>query len=162
MASNKTCSLNHLNGLKLKTLIPLSKFTTWRVGGAAQWLAEPENANEIKSLISWANSKQIPCHVIGAGSNLLINDSGLKGLCICMKKFHCSKVNATSGAIEALSGEHLPTLSRNAAKAGLHGLEWAVGIPGTVGGAVVMNAGAQGGCTADLLQSAKVISLKSL
>ncbi len=149
-----------LSKIRIETFTPLSKFTTWRVGGAAQWLAEPKNIEEIKFLTSWANKKNLQCQIIGAGSNLLINDSGLKGLSICMKKLNGSQLDLENGVIEACGGEHLPTLARQAAKAGLHGLEWAVGIPGTIGGAVVMNAGAQGGCTADSLQSIKVISMQ--
>ncbi len=159
MAVLNTCSLNPLNGLKLEAFTPLSKFTTLRVGGAAQWLAEPKDIEEIKLLISWAKTHQIPCHVIGAGSNLLISDSGLQGLSICMKRLNGAKLNPKSGLVEAFSGEPIPNLARSVAKAGLHGLEWAIGIPGTVGGAAVMNAGAQGGCTADWLQSVQVISL---
>jgi len=160
MGRNKAGSVKALDQIKIDSCMPLSKFTTLRVGGTAEWIAEPKNIEEIQLLISWANSKHLPCQIIGAGSNLLINDSGLKGLSICMKKFHGSKLNPRSGVIEAFSGEHIPTLSRHAAKAGLRGMEWAIGIPGTVGGAVVMNAGAQGGCTADLLESVKVISLQ--
>ncbi len=146
--------------LKIEKNTSLSKFNTWRVGGNAEWFAEPQDIEEIQSLISWANMKQIPCQVIGAGSNLLINDLGLKGLSICMKKFQGSTLNPHSGLIEAYSGEPTPSLARQAAKAGLHGLEWAVGIPGTIGGAVVMNAGAQGSSTANWLESIKVISLQ--
>ncbi|WP_320666680.1 UDP-N-acetylmuramate dehydrogenase [Prochlorococcus sp. MIT 1307] len=160
MAGLNSCGLSPLQGLKLTTLRPLSQFTTLRVGGAAEWLAEPKNIEEVKILISWAKTSKIPCQVIGAGSNLLINDSGLPGLSICMKKMHGSNLNAKSGLIEAFSGEPFPALARNSAKAGLQGLEWAVGIPGTVGGAVVMNAGAQGGCTGDLLESVTVLPLK--
>ena len=157
MEGLKTCGLELLNELKLEKLVPLSKFTTLRVGGAAQWLAEPRNEKELKLLISWAHTNQMPCQIIGAGSNLLINDSGLKGISICMKKLQGNRVDKKSGVIEALCGESIPSLSRQAAKAGLHGLEWAVGIPGTVGGAAVMNAGAQGGCIANCLESLKVM-----
>ena len=101
----------------------------------------------------------MPCRVIGAGSNLLINDAGLPGLSLCMRKLQGSDLDPKTGIVEALAGEPIPNLSKRAAKAGLHGLEWAVGIPGTVGGAAVMNAGAQGGCTADWLESVQVIDL---
>ncbi len=160
MGRNNNCSLIPLNGINLETLIPLSKFTTWRVGGVAQWLAEPKTLKEVELLLDWAKRKQIPCQIIGAGSNLLINDHGLLGLSICTKKLHGSKLDPQNGVVEALSGEPLPSLARQAAKAGLHGLEWAVGIPGTVGGAAVMNAGAQGSCTADWLHSVQVLPLK--
>ena len=159
MEGLNTGRLTAVNRPKLDNLISLSKFTSLRVGGAAEWLAEPKNLEELQSLISWTQSKKISYQVIGAGSNLLISDCGLPGLSICMKKFHGVKLDPESGLVEAFGGELLPSLARQAAKAGLHGLEWAVGIPGTVGGAAVMNAGAQGNCTANWLQSVKVLPL---
>jgi len=145
--------------MSIQQNISLANFTTWKVGGPAQWLAEPNTIKELKELIDWTKEKKIQCQVIGAGSNLLINDSGLKGLTISMKRFQGSKANKSNGLIEAFAGEPLPTLSRRLARLGLHGLEWAVGIPGTVGGAAVMNAGAQGNCIAERLESVQVISL---
>ena len=111
--------------------------------------------------MAWAQQRQMPWRVISAGSNLLISDAGLPGLTLCLRKLQGMSVDATTGMVEALAGEPIPTLARQAARAGLHGLEWAVGIPGTVGGAAVMNAGAQGGCTADCLMSVKVIDAKA-
>ncbi len=146
--------------MKIQEYVSLANFTTWKVGGPAEWFAEPTTIHEIKYLINWAKSQQINCQIIGAGSNLLINDAILPGLTICLKKFQGSAINSNTGIVEANSGEPLPTLSRRVAKAGLHGLEWAVGIPGTVGGAAFMNAGAQGNCTSDILQSIQAISLK--
>jgi UDP-N-acetylmuramate dehydrogenase len=95
--------------------------------------------------------------VIGAGSNLLVSDAGLEGLTLCNRRLQGAALDAGSGVIEAQAGEPIPTLARRAARAGLSGLEWAVGIPGTVGGAVVMNAGAQGGCTAEWLTDVTVL-----
>ena len=148
-----------MNSLKLKKNISLSNFTTWRIGGPAEWIAQPKNYKEIKYLINWTNKKKIACNIIGAGSNLLINDKGIKGLSLCMRQLKGIKINKSTGIIEALSGEMLPTLARKAAANGLHGLEWAVGIPGTIGGAIVMNAGAQENCIADYLESITAISL---
>nr|WP_041391291.1 UDP-N-acetylmuramate dehydrogenase [Prochlorococcus marinus] len=144
----------------IKPLVSLGNFTTWRVGGPAEWLAEPQTIDEVKELITWSKNNNLRCQAIGAGSNLLINDQILKGITLCMKKLQGCKINNVSGSVIALGGESIPVLARRAAKAGLHGLEWSVGIPGTVGGAVVMNAGAQGNCTADRLHSVKVISIK--
>lgn len=95
--------------------------------------------------------------MIGAGSNLLVSDDGLVGLTLCNRRLQGAELERSSGLIEARAGEPIPTLARRAARAGLAGLEWSVGIPGTVGGAVVMNAGAQGGCTADVLESITVV-----
>ena len=135
----------------------LADYTTWRVGGPAQWLAEPTTIAETMAWVEWAQHQAVPCQVIGAGSNLLIHDDGLPGLSLCLRKLQDHSIDAQSGVVEALAGEPIPSLARRAARAGLHGLEWAVGIPGTVGGAAVMNAGAQGGCTADSLISVRVM-----
>ena len=149
-----------MNSIQLEKNISLSNFTTWRIGGPAEWIAQPKNIEEIKYLINWINKNKIPCNIIGAGSNLLINDKGIKGLSLCMRNFKGIQIDKNSGIIEALSGEMLPTLARKAASSGLHGLEWAVGIPGTIGGAVVMNAGAQSHCISDYLESITTLSLK--
>ena len=148
-----------MNSLRLKKNISLSNFTTWRIGGPAEWIAEPKNFNEIKSLINWISNKKISCNIIGAGSNLLINDKGIKGLSLCMRQLKGIHIDKTTGKIEVLGGETLPSLARKAAAFGLHGMEWAVGIPGTIGGAIVMNAGAQGHCISDCLESITALSL---
>tara|TARA_B100000700_G_scaffold146593_1_gene163204 strand:- start:2 stop:880 length:879 start_codon:yes stop_codon:yes gene_type:complete len=148
-----------MNSVELKKNISLSNFTTWRIGGPAEWMAQPKNNEEIKYLINWINKKKISCNIIGAGSNLLINDKGVKGLSLCMRQLKGVQINKKTGIVEVLSGEMLPTLARKAAANGLHGLEWAVGIPGTIGGAVVMNAGAQGDCISNYLESITTLSL---
>jgi len=148
------------SSIPLRSNVPLADFTTWRVGGPAQWLLEPTTVNDTLAALQWAQHNQIPCRVIGAGSNLLIHDDGLPGLTLSLRKLQGATVDADSGVVEALAGEPIPTLARRAARAGLDGLAWSVGIPGTVGGAAVMNAGAQGGCTADCLESVRVAPLE--
>jgi len=148
-----------MNSIELKKNISLSNFTTWRIGGPAEWIAQPKNIEEIKYLINWINEEKIVCNILGAGSNLLINDKGIKGLSLCMRQLKGIQIDKSTGNIEVLSGEMLPTLARKAAANGLHGLEWAVGIPGTIGGAVVMNAGAQGYCISNYLDSVLTLSL---
>jgi len=143
--------------LELRQGVPLQEFTTWRVGGPAEWFAEPADGAQLIALARWARERQLPLRVIGAGSNLLIADQGLAGLTVCIRRLQGSRVDGESGVVEAEAGEPIPTLARKVARAGLHGLEWAVGIPGTVGGAAVMNAGAQGGCTAEWLDSVLVL-----
>jgi UDP-N-acetylmuramate dehydrogenase len=137
--------------------VSLQAFTTWKVGGPAEWFAEPGSQEELIMLAAWAVSAGLPFRCIGAGSNLLIADAGLGGLTLCNRRLQGSRNDSQEGWVEAEAGEPIPTLARKVARAGLHGLEWAVGIPGTVGGAVVMNAGAQGGCTADWLESVRVL-----
>ena len=143
----------------LRQGVPLRDYTTWRVGGPAEWFAEPANADELVALAAWAAREGLPFRCIGAGSNLLIADGLLPGLTLCARRLQGSLLDSGEGWVEAEAGEPIPTLARKVARAGLGGLEWSVGIPGTVGGAVVMNAGAQGGCTADWLHSVRVVDL---
>ena len=150
----------HPKQLKPKQNIPLAEFTTWRVGGPATWIIEPESVDEVLAALQWAKANGQPCQVIGAGSNLLIHDNGLPGLTLSLRRLQGAELDSNSGVIEALAGEPIPTLARRAARAGLKGLAWAVGIPGTVGGAAVMNAGAQGGCTADWLEAVRVVPIQ--
>ncbi len=145
----------------LRQSVGLDAFTTWKVGGTAEWFAEPTHQDDIRALVGWSGHQGLPLHCIGAGSNLLIADGGLDGLTLCNRRLQGSCLDATGGWIEAEAGEPLPTLARKAARAGLGGLEWAVGIPGTVGGAVVMNAGAQGGCIAEWLHSVQLLDPKN-
>ncbi|WP_413324109.1 UDP-N-acetylmuramate dehydrogenase [Synechococcus sp. MIT S9503] len=144
----------------LQEQVSLAHYTTWRVGGPAQWLAEPSDAEQIPTLLRWAANQEMPVRAIGAGSNLLIADEGLPGLTLCLRRLQGIDLNGQTGRVKASAGEPIPTLARRAARLGLQGLEWAVGIPGTVGGAAVMNAGAQGGCTAERLLSVDVVALE--
>ena len=143
--------------LGLRRSVGLAEYTTWRVGGPAQWFAEPESALQLQALLAWAQAEALPALVIGAGSNLLVSDAGLEGLTLCNRRLQGAALDPSTGLIEAQAGEPIPSRARRAARAGLSGLEWSVGIPGTVGGAAVMNAGAQGGCTAEVLESVTVI-----
>lgn len=141
----------------LRQAIPLGAFTTWKVGGPAEWFAEPTTAAALIALLNWARRQGVPQRCIGAGSNLLISDLGLEGLTLCLRRLQGTALEAASGLVEAQAGEPIPSLARRVARAGLAGLEWSVGIPGTVGGAVVMNAGAQGGCIAERLHNVTVL-----
>ncbi|MEY2646011.1 MAG: UDP-N-acetylmuramate dehydrogenase [Cyanobacteriota bacterium] len=141
----------------LRRAIGLAEYTTWKVGGPAEWFAEPDSSEQLCELLAWARATGLESRVIGAGSNLLVSDAGLAGLTVCNRRLQGADLDGGSGVIEARAGEPIPTLARRAARAGLAGLEWSVGIPGTVGGAVVMNAGAQGGCTAEVLESVTVV-----
>jgi UDP-N-acetylmuramate dehydrogenase len=141
----------------IRGAVPLLDFTTWKVGGDAEWFAEPVSQHDLIAQAAWAAAEGIPFRCIGAGSNLLIADQGVEGLTLCNRRLQGSRCDPASGWVEAEAGEPIPTLARKVARAGLHGLEWAVGIPGTVGGAAVMNAGAQGGCMAEWLDSVWVI-----
>ena len=139
----------------------LSNYTTIKVGGVAEYFAEPRNLEEFSYLIKWANLNKKRCQIIGAGSNLLINNIFIKGLVICTKKMKTLAIEAYSGIVEAEAGVMLPTLSNALAKNRLQGGEWAVGIPGTLGGAIYMNAGTGSLSLAKNLISVKVINNKT-
>lgn len=146
----------HPRGLQQQ--VSLRDFTTWKVGGPAAWLAEPVDQQSLCEQLQWGRERGLGLRCIGAGSNLLVADQGLAGLTLCLRRLQGSRIDAATGVVDAQAGEPMPTLARKAARAGLSGLEWAVGIPGTVGGAVVMNAGAQGGCVADCLESVQLLN----
>ncbi|PSF38181.1 UDP-N-acetylenolpyruvoylglucosamine reductase [Aphanothece hegewaldii CCALA 016] len=138
--------------------VSLSNYTSYRVGGEAQWFVEPRNTDDLSAIFQWWQTQDIPLTLLGAGSNLLISDQGLPGLVLSTRYLRHSTFDHETSQITAGAGEPLPKLAWRAAKRGWRGLEWAVGIPGTVGGAVVMNAGAHQGCIADSLVKAVVLS----
>lgn len=123
---------------------PMSLHTTTKVGGTVECFVEPSSINEIRGTISFAKSNNIPYYIIGHGSNLLVVDEGLEGIVIKIGN-HFSDVEIEDTRIKALSGCAIPKLSQLAKNNSLSGLEFACGIPGTVGGAIRMNAGAYGG-----------------
>jgi UDP-N-acetylmuramate dehydrogenase len=145
----------------IRSAVSLKGLTTWKVGGAAQWYLEPRTLAETQSGLVWARQHNLPITLIGAGSNLLISDRGLTGLVICTR--HLRLVNTQfdreTRSIVADAGKMVASLSWQAARRGWAGMEWAAGIPGTVGGAVVMNAGAHGHSTQEILVSADVLNL---
>ncbi|MEZ4490759.1 MAG: UDP-N-acetylmuramate dehydrogenase [Cyanobacteriota/Melainabacteria group bacterium] len=134
---------------------PLSKFSTMKIGGEADRLCQPQNVDELVSLVNQLQEEGEPWSIVGGGSNLLISSRGVKGTVI--RTAFLKDINSTnSETLEAAAGARLPHLAKYAAQMGLSGLEFAVGIPGTVGGAVIMNAGAHGSCIANILESALV------
>lgn len=138
--------------------IPLADLTSYRVGGLAQWYAAPRNWQGLQATFEWLQGQDLPLTLLGAGSNLLISDHGLAGLVLSTRHFRHSHLHRETGQIVVGAGEPIPRLAWLAAKQGWRGLEWAVGIPGTVGGAVVMNAGAHNQSVSNCLVSAKVVS----
>lgn len=138
---------------------PMSKHTSFRIGGPADILLLPGNISELLAAVQWAKSESVPYFVIGAGSNILVKDGGIRGLVIKMgQNFKQIMINNTS--IVATSGIRLSELSKRAAEAGLSGLEFAEGIPGTLGGAVFMNAGAYGGEIGNLVTNVSCLDSK--
>ncbi len=142
----------------IKSQVALSAFTSYKVGGAAEWYVAPDNLEALQGSLEYAKEQKLPITILGAGSNLLVSDHGLPGLVISTRHLRHSHFDPQTGQLTVGAGESIPSLAWEAAKLGWQGLEWAVGIPGTVGGAVVMNAGAHNSCIADMLVSARVLS----
>ena len=142
--------------LVIRTEEPMSKHTTFRIGGAAEVFAAPD-ARELPQLLAMAKGADVPVTVIGNGSNLLVGDRGIRGLVIEIGE-RMSEVRIEGTILVAGAGALLSKAAQTAAAAGLGGLEFAAGIPGSVGGAVVMNAGAYGGEMKDVLQNVKVLT----
>jgi len=142
----------------VKSKVPLANFTSFRVGGPAEWLVSPKQFNELAASFEWALTHDLPITMLGAGSNLLVSDRGLPGLVVCTRHLRYTHFDQETGQVTAAAGEPLVRLAWKAAELGWSGLEWAVGIPGSVGGAVVMNAGAHHSCAADILVNAHVLS----
>ncbi len=137
--------------------VPMAKYTTFRIGGAAEVLCEPESREETESLVSLLKDENEPYTVIGNGSNLLVSDAGIDGVVIRIAK-RMKKAEVLGETISAEAGILLSELSSIAAKAGLTGLEFASGIPGTLGGAIYMNAGAYGGEIGTLIETVTYLS----
>ena len=134
----------------------LSRHTSLRVGGPADFFAVPQDRADLLQLLKTVEELRIPWWVIGGGYNLLIRDGGLPGVVISLKKMNRMEV-APNGAIQAEAGVRNIDLSRLAEAHGLTGLEFLVGIPGTTGGAVRMNAGAHGGEVFDHITSLDIL-----
>ena len=151
-----------MKNINLEEKIKLSNYTTIKIGGFAEYFSKPNNINEFISLIKWSLLNNQTCRIIGAGSNLLINNIFLEGLTICTKKMRSIKIDSFTGIVEVETGVMLPTMSHMLAKNGLKGGEWTVGIPGTVGGAIYMNASSGQLSLADNLLSVQVIDTRTL
>lgn len=132
--------------------ISLKDKCTYRIGGEALYYAEPQRQSDILTAISFAQQKQLPIFVIGKGSNVLISDSGWPGLVINLSSNFC-KITWNDDCVQAESGALLNTLINQVIDNGFCGMEELAGIPGTVGGAVIMNAGAFNTAISDTLQS---------
>lgn len=135
---------------------PMSRHTTFKIGGKADVLVMPESEEEILSCLKYAKEKNIPCYVIGNGSNLLVSDKGIRGIVLQIFK-NFSKVEVDGEIIIAQSGALLSKVAAVAAKNSLTGLEFASGIPGSIGGGVYMNAGAYGGEMRDVVVESRYI-----
>lgn len=134
---------------------PLKKHTSFKIGGPADLFAQPSDKQQLMELVTSAHGHHIPVSVFGSGTNLLVSDKGIRGLVIFTRKMksgvHVLDSDSRKTIIQADAGERLAGLCRFANDKGLSGIEFAAGIPGTLGGALMMNAGTPDGRMADLV-----------
>ena len=134
---------------------PLSRLTTVRAGGSADYFARPTSDSEVVELLAWAEGEGVAVGVVGSGSNLLISDEGFRGLVLKLAD-ELTQIEREGTRLRCGGGARLPSAAARAAGWGLGGLEFGVNIPGTVGGAVRMNANAYGGQLALVLEWVEV------
>ncbi len=151
-------------GAAVRANEPLAAHTTFRIGGPADFFAEVKTLDELIELVRRARQQHVPFFVLGNGSNVLVSDLGFSGLVI---ENHCAQVSlqaldATRARVRVESGAVLPGLANRLARQGWAGLEWAIGVPGTMGGAIVGNAGAHGACIADNLIGVTILDAENV
>lgn len=136
---------------------PMSRHTTFRIGGSADYFLIPHSVEEVKEVLAFCEKESLPYFILGNGSNLLVSDEGYRGVVIQFFK-NWNRIQVEGNEITAQAGALLSSISRQAMDRNLTGFEFAGGIPGTLGGAAVMNAGAYGGELKDVLVSVTVLT----
>ena len=139
---------------------PMSRHTTFRIGGPADWFVVPQNAEQLQAAVSACRRENMPFFILGNGSNLLVSDAGYHGVVIQIYK-NMEKISVDGTKVRAEAGALLSALAASARDAELTGMEFASGIPGTLGGAVTMNAGAYGGEMKDILKNVTVLDTEN-
>lgn len=147
-------------GSRVRLNEPLKSKTTFKVGGEASFFCEPKDAGELRLLIISAKKYNVPVFVMGSGSNILVDDRGVNGLVLKLSSVFFKRIAVKRSYLEAGSGVMLVKLIQTALNNNLSGLESLSGIPGTLGGALSMNAGAAGISIGDLVQRVKVMDYK--
>ena len=130
--------------LRLEWNVPLAKYTTFHIGGPAECFISARNSEEVQMVLRFCKEHQVALHILGNGSNLLIDDRGLTGIVLYIGR-RMQEIQVKGAEIVADAGARMALVARAAMEASLTGLEFAFGIPGTIGGGVIMNAGAYGG-----------------
>jgi len=146
---------------KIKTGVKLSAYTTFKIGGAARFFFEPDSLKELRDAVVFAKAKGIPVFILGAGSNILVSDSGLNALVIRLTGKDFKGLVVRGVYLQAGCGLKLSQLLIAAKKRSLSGLEFLAGIPGTLGGALMGNAGAWGKSIGDLVEEISVLDYNS-
>ena len=137
--------------IKLLWKEPMSAHTSFRIGGPAAAMAVPADRSQLAALLQFSQECAVPYWIIGNGSNMLVSDQGLDGIAILLDSSFEGEIVQEGNLLIAPAGKHLSAVCAAACQAGLTGLEFAWGIPGSIGGAVYMNAGAYGGELKDRL-----------
>jgi UDP-N-acetylenolpyruvoylglucosamine reductase len=135
----------------------LAKHTTLRVGGPADVYIEPASEADLAIIVKFCAGRSVPFFILGRGSNLLVRDGGFRGVVICLAQPHFGKIEINGERLHCGAGAKLKNVSVEAKRNGLSGVEFLEGIPGSVGGALRMNAGAMGGATFDVVESVCVM-----
>jgi UDP-N-acetylmuramate dehydrogenase len=144
-------------GMKFRTDEPLSRYTTIGLGGPAQVMAFPSSAAELETIVGMAGELAVPLRVLGGGSNLIVAEDGVRGVVVHTGAMKITRIE-NDGRLEAEAGVHFPGLVRAAVARGLRGLEGGVGIPGSLGGVLAMNAGAYGFSIGDFVELVTVVA----
>lgn len=142
---------------QIKVDEPMKDHVTFRVGGPADFFVMPKNGKELERVIKICARHNMPCYIIGNGSNLLVSDQGYRGVVIQLFR-QLNDIRCEGNVITAQAGALLSAIANRALEEGLTGFEFAAGIPGTLGGACVMNAGAYGGEMKNVLKSVTVLT----
>ncbi|EFG55331.1 UDP-N-acetylmuramate dehydrogenase [Lactobacillus amylolyticus] len=143
-------------GINLQENIPLSRYTFTKTGGDAEYLSFPKNLDELKRLVKAAKDENIALTIIGNASNLIIRDGGITGLVIILTAMN--EISVDGNIVTAYAGAKIIDTAFTAANHGLSGMEFAAGIPGSIGGAIFMNAGAYGGETQEVVDQVTVLT----
>jgi len=141
----------------LRTDEPMSAHTSFRIGGPARLFAEPHSQQTLADLLAFCREEGVPWFVLGFGTNLLVSDRGYDGMVVRLREGWDS-LRVSGRTVEAGPGHSLPKLARKTAGMGLSGLEFAAGIPGSIGGAIAMNAGAFGGSVAQVVERVECLT----
>jgi len=141
---------------RIKTNVPMSTMTTFRTGGIARIIVSPTSTEELKNVLKIFYDMQIPYYVLGNGSNLLVSDKGIEKPIIYIGR-DFSSIDVFENCITARSGAFLSAIAKKAYDESLTGFEFAAGIPGTLGGALIMNAGAYGGEMKDVIEAVSFV-----
>ncbi len=139
---------------------PLAKRTTLRVGGPADLYIEPADETDLAAILQFASEQRMPFFVLGRGSNLLVKDSGFRGIAISLAKDYFSRIERFGPGLLCGAGARLKQVAITARRQSLSGMEFFEGIPGSIGGALRMNAGAMGSATFDIVESVRLIDFQ--